>query len=151
MRRTSTRTRSQKAIWDPSSDITDKSKKTKRKSRTNIAGDPEYHTDQVPPHASVMKAIMPPQCHSSADTQTNTDSTVSDTGITDSISCVICDHVISEQVNSIQCNKCQSWIHQLCDPQLTDGRYDSHVNDTNLLYLCPPCDILNFQDNAANQ
>ena len=64
------------------------------------------------------------------------------------IDCPICEQVVQNE-NSIECHKCNSWIHKRCT-SLTDEQFNQQVDHKELDYTCNLCETLDVGEQQDN-
>ena len=60
--------------------------------------------------------------------------------------CGICRHAVKTNCPAIQCDNCDTWIHNTCSG-LTNSRCQSYLSNSNLTFICPKCQLPTFLRN----
>ena len=58
------------------------------------------------------------------------------------IKCNICLQEVKNEDDSLECSLCLTWIHKMCDGNITEVIYKAHIEDATLLFHCPSCLLL---------
>ena len=57
--------------------------------------------------------------------------------------CGICQRAVKNSDAALECDSCNSWIHNKCSG-VTDDSYNLYINMQCFNWICPSCEVLNF-------